>query len=718
MKRILLSAAAIFAAMSMNAQEICTFNADNALGLDADNGTPLTQGTVIGETTSIVAKIGADDTYKPQSATFTIGSETITGGLQGATNPKDADGGVPATTLIQPAGGAFLMFEAKADGFLYVLHKASSNKAYTVFEEGTAISYTFAAIGDASTDLGALYSFTLPYEVENEQFVVKNSVEWAEQEFLKATAPDKYTARWTTSDDGTQAWDPIKINGLGVIKFPVYKDCKYIVNANGSKITAAGFVFSTTDDVTIKSEDTVILGEGGNEPIVGGQVIALKDWTGGFEGDYPMWAQFAEGQEGSVSSDAEGVNITVGTQTGELWQPQVTVLNEGLTLEEDHSYIVTVTAKFPSNGTLQINMGNWDGRDQYTTEVEATGDFQDVEVAFPDYAYNVDGNGFVLFQCGDFAGSTIVKKVQVVDVTASVGPNPQPVEKVYSVIGNFKGDTNWTIDYDMAKGEDGLYVVTIDGLDAGDYEFKIRVNHDWAENFGSDFKQDGPNCKVTVPDNGAVTVTFNAENPEIQWTVSGGGEGEATLAASKDWTGGFEGDYPMWAQFAEGQEGSVTSDAEGVNITVGTTTGELWQPQVTVLNEGLTLEEDHSYLVRILAKFPGNGTLQVNMGNWDGRDQYTTEVEATGDFQWVEVEFPDYAYNVDGNGFVLFQCGAFAGSSIVKTVEVWDVTNGPLAIKSAKAVKADGAIYNLAGQKVNASYKGIVIKNGKKFIQK
>ena len=30
----------------------------------------------------------------------------------------------------------------------------------------------------------------------------------------------------------------------------------------------------------------------------------------------------------------------------------------------------------------------------------------------------------------------------------------------------------------------------------------------------------------------------------------------------------------------------------------------------------------------------------------------------------------------------------------------------------------NGAIYNLAGQKVNENYKGIVIKNGKKYIQK
>ena len=345
-------------------------------------------------------------------------------------------------------------------------------------------------------------------------------------------------------------------------------------------------------------------------------LVAEKDWTGGFEGDYPMWAQFAEGQEGSVTSDAEGVAITVGTQTGELWQPQVQVMNEGITLEEDHDYVVKVTAKFPGNGTLQINMGNWDGRDQYTTDVTATGDFQVVEVNFDGYAYNVDGNGFVLFQCGDFAGTTIVKKVEI-------------------------------------------------------------------------------------------------------WDKNGSGEpvGGDAVIAEKDWTGGFEGDYPMWAQFAEGQEGSVTSDAEGVAINVGSQTGELWQPQVQILNEGLSLAEDNDYVVKVTAKFPTNGTLQINMGNWDGRDQYTTDVTATGDFQDVEVAFDGYAYNVDGNGFVLFQCGDFAGTTIVKKVQVIQKGGGS-GIKNVKTVKSNGAIYNLAGQKVDASYKGIVIQDGKKRIQK
>ncbi|MBO6031234.1 MAG: hypothetical protein J6Q22_07160, partial [Prevotella sp.] len=40
-------------------------------------------------------------------------------------------------------------------------------------------------------------------------------------------------------------------------------------------------------------------------------------------------------------------------------------------------------------------------------------------------------------------------------------------------------------------------------------------------------------------------------------------------------------------------------------------------------------------------------------------------------------------------------------------------------IKGVKQVKANnGLIYNLAGQRVDASYKGLVIKNGVKAIQR
>ena len=295
------------------------------------------------------------------------------------------------------------------------------------------------------------------------------------------------------------------------------------------------------------------------------QLIAEKDWTGGFVGDYPMWGMFAEGQEGGVTSDAEGVAITVGTKTGQLWQPMYTIL-EGFDLFENGNYTVTIVAKFPCDGQLQINMGNWSNNYQYDFPVKATGDFQEITCSFPEFPCNVQ-DAHVLFECGDFAGTTIVKKVQVYNE--------------------------------------------------------------------------------------------NGDDPQLI--------GEYTIA-EKDWTGGFEGDYPMWAQFAEGQKGGVTSDAEGVAITFDTKTGQLWQPQVIIL-DGFDLIMDGNYIVTIVAKFPCDGELQINMGDWSGNLQYKFPVKATGDFQEITCEFPEFQFNAQ-DAHVLFRCGDFKGTTIVKSVKI------------------------------------------------
>ena len=50
------------------------------------------------------------------------------------------------------------------------------------------------------------------------------------------------------------------------------------------------------------------------------------------------------------------------------------------------------------------------------------------------------------------------------------------------------------------------------------------------------------------------------------------------------------------------------------------------------------------------------------------------------------------------------------------TLGTADTLAGVQAVKTVKA--GNGLIYNLAGQRVDASYKGLVIKNGQKMIQK
>ena len=145
-------------------------------------------------------------------------------------------------------------------------------------------------------------------------------------------------------------------------------------------------------------------------------VLAESDWSGGFEGEYPYWYQFDESQtEGSVTSNPDGIAIYVDKNVGMYWEPQVMVIPDGgFNLKRGGSYKVIVTAKFPTNGTLQINMGVWDNYDQTTVDVVSTGDFQEIEVLFPDFAYNIE-DCHLLFQCGDFKGTTIMKKIQVLE---------------------------------------------------------------------------------------------------------------------------------------------------------------------------------------------------------------------------------------------------------------------------------------------------------------
>ena len=58
------------------------------------------------------------------------------------------------------------------------------------------------------------------------------------------------------------------------------------------------------------------------------------------------------------------------------------------------------------------------------------------------------------------------------------------------------------------------------------------------------------------------------------------------------------------------------------------------------------------------------------------------------------------------------------GGMRIYAISINQVPTGIQNIKAATKVIENNVIYNLAGQKVNESYKGIVIKNGKKYIQK
>lgn len=257
MKKIFTLVAAALMVAGLNAQELGAVDAA-AAGI-VEGGSDLTAGTVLAQSANVTMTVGAADKWKANSAEANgmknaiVGDVTLAlgGGAQGSENPKPASGGACDKEAAAPASGAFVTFEVAKDGYLYVFHKASSNKTYLVSEEGSLIGYQFAAHMPGN-EWGDILAYTLEGNetIDGILYVTDPALLiWPEIIALGE-------AKWTEITDALVAAGASKAqigaSGAGVIKFPVFKGCKYTANACGSKIMIAGFIFSETDIETVK----------------------------------------------------------------------------------------------------------------------------------------------------------------------------------------------------------------------------------------------------------------------------------------------------------------------------------------------------------------------------------------------------------------------------------------------------------------------------------
>ena len=288
---------------------------------------------------------------------------------------------------------------------------------------------------------------------------------------------------------------------------------------------------------------------------------------------------------------------------------------------------------------------------------------------------------------------TFNAETKEIAVTTTKTGDAQAVEHAYSVMGTFGGDS-WTIDNDMTKGEDGIYTVTFEDVAAGNYEFKVRVDHDWSVSYP------GSNYQVTVDQDGSkVVVTFNEETKEVNATVTAPSSGDpATI---------WEGDGSAGAVNWNGIYRFALEGHDGANECIAEIPQAIWDKMMT-----------ETFYADIQAEDP---QVRITTGWWDtnltandiqpGNELLTNN----GDGTWtVKVNLAD---NPDLVALLVDHHLLFTGDryTLLK-LYFKDSTGIQTPVASEKAV--NGAIYNLSGQKVGASYKGIVIVNGKKVLKK
>lgn len=275
MKKILLLAAGCAMSIAAQAQTEVGFLNAEALGLEAKP--TLEAGTVLAQTANVtMTNLNGDEVSKQEPAfngfkTVIVNGESIAlvSGIGGSTNGK-------GDFTTSPTGWIYNL-EVKADGWMIVPSKISSNKNFLVYE------------GKAGEDPMPV-AYTLGMDIQSADYPDIHEVVFTlpatDLGYVNLEAPDidKYTF-----GGNTVAW-PIRIatgdaeaasagNGTGVIAFKVYAEAgNYMVLATGSKMNTCGYIFvpcnpdETTPSVSVYAEsakDTeaertvVVLGAGG-----------------------------------------------------------------------------------------------------------------------------------------------------------------------------------------------------------------------------------------------------------------------------------------------------------------------------------------------------------------------------------------------------------------------------------------------------------------------
>jgi hypothetical protein len=346
---------------------------------------------------------------------------------------------------------------------------------------------------------------------------------------------------------------------------------------------------------------------------------------------------------------------------GVSWDPTCT--DNDMTLHNDPVYKLTktgmmITANESGYGYKVVKNHSWD--ENYPDENALLSIPEDGEYTITFY-FNAEGK-------------TVIAQAQKTGeyVAPEVGDQTWTVAGAEAIFGS-SWDTGNT-ENDMTSTDGTNYTLTKEGvvLEAGvSYGFKIVADHSWDEAYPAE------NYNLTVQENGTytVTITFNKDTKEVGARTQKTGE---AVIGDKVWT----------IAGVEELMGSAWNNADTNNDMTNMGDGTF-----QLVKYNVAMEAEKNYEFKVLA----NHSWDENYGENGvaGGENVKVAVETTGNYDVTFVWNPE-------------------SKELYATTEVSD----PTEINTTKAAKAAVIVYNLQGQRVQAGFRGIVIKNGHKVLVK
>ena len=186
------------------------------------------------------------------------------------------------------------------------------------------------------------------------------------------------------------------------------------------------------------------------------------------------------------------------------------------------------------------------------------------------------------------------------------------------------------------------------------------------------------------------TVTFELSSAESYKQFGLAGQSSQT---SKD------GDFT--------EDKSVTSG--DVKLTVSTSGGKtanrMWKGSLRMYGGTLTVESANDNIVKVV--------YAVFFDNWDESNNVDNKnLEMTSEKEGTKV------FKFDNWTGVSKKVVLNVKKAFLRSVTITSVTAAGIKNVQTIEVNENAPIYNLAGQRVDKDYKGVVVQNGKKFIKK
>lgn len=468
------------------------------------------------------------------------------------------------------------------------------------------------------------------------------------------------------------------------------------------------------------------------------------DWTS--QKAYNMCAP-DEVKENISVSDEDGLIVNNETAT-DNWMIQYQ-LGNNVPLLKGTDYSIEIVMKGSTAGHATVAMGSW-GEGNFGTpqNVEFTNQYKTITLP---YTSAYEGNGFILMQSGDFVGTINVKSIKVVhsekattrytlnlanvdytaaDATPAGGwGNGFKSEIVGGACEISHGETTnpWDAQVNFEnvypKGATIKLSMDVKGSVEGSISAGLQNPNgykgcgDFPEiNLTTDYKKvevstmcSGEGAKRLLLSLGKYAGTVSIKNIKIE--AEGVKQESLTIPSSSFAT--YAASYPVnYAKLGlKAYAVKLNGAKDGVEFTE---IPGVVPAGVPVLLKG---DADKEYaLDKVDGWSPVSTDLKASDGTSASKDETTLYALSTVD--GVTAFYPvKEASAIPAKRCYLEVKGTSAKAAFFSLGTNFGETTGISSVEN-KVEKADAPVYNLAGQLVGKDYKGLVIKNGKKFVIK